>query len=83
MAQLHTVHGCGGSSSRQGRLRPYAARIGAASALAAAILTGGVALAATITGTAGPDTINGTPEADTIHGAWAGTTRSTVAGAMT
>jgi Ca2+-binding RTX toxin-like protein len=42
------------------------ARIGAAFALATAIVTGGAALAATITGTNGPDIIEGTPEADTI-----------------
>ncbi|HWL98556.1 MAG TPA: calcium-binding protein [Nocardioidaceae bacterium] len=48
-------------------MRRQLARIGAASALAAAILTGGVAVAADITGTEGPDTINGTPDADTIR----------------
>jgi hypothetical protein len=41
-------------------------RIGAAFALATAVVTGGAALAATITGTNGPDTINGTQDADTI-----------------
>lgn len=67
MAQLHNRHAFHGSGSRRRTcLRLQLARIGAASALAAAILTGGVALAASITGTAGPDTINGTPEGDTI-----------------
>ena len=61
----HAFHGVG--SRRGSRLRLQLVSVGAASALAAAILTGGVALAADITGTNGPDTINGTPEADNIQ----------------
>ena len=68
MAQTHRKHAFHAWGSRRGtRLRRQLARIGAASALAAAILTGGVAVAAVITGTEGPDTINGTPDADTIR----------------
>ena len=68
MAQTHRKHAFHAWDSRRGtRLRRQLARIGAASALAAAILTGGVAVAADITGTEGPDTINGTPDADTIR----------------
>jgi len=58
------VHGLGcRTGTRVGR---WLARIGAAFALAAALVTGGVAQAADITGTNGADTINGTPEADNI-----------------
>ena len=68
MEHMHRGHAFHGSDSRrETRLRLQFARVGAASVLAAAILTGGVALAATITGTPGPDTINGTPEGDTIR----------------
>lgn len=61
----HAIHGLG--SKRGTRLGRQLARLGAAFALAAAIGTGGVALAADITGTDGPDNINGTPDADNIQ----------------
>jgi len=68
MAQTHSRHAFHAWGSRRGtRLRRQLVRIGAASALAAAMMTGGVAVAADITGTEGPDTINGTPDADTIR----------------
>jgi Ca2+-binding RTX toxin-like protein len=67
MAQSHHRYAVHGFGRRRGRrlVRRFA-RIGAGFALATAIVTGGVAQAAVITGTEGPDTINGTPEADTI-----------------
>ncbi len=52
-------------SFRHGMVK--AGRVGLGLALGAAILGGGAARAATITGTEGPDTLNGTPEADTIN----------------
>jgi Ca2+-binding RTX toxin-like protein len=67
MAQSHHRHAVHELDRRRGtRLGRRFARTGAAVALAAAIMNGGVALAATITGTEGPDTIQGTPDADTI-----------------
>jgi len=62
----HAVHGLG--RRRGARLGRRSARIGAAFAVAVAIVTGGggVALAADITGTNGADTIIGTPDADNI-----------------
>ena len=49
-----------------GRTIFSAVRVGFGLTVGAAFLTGGVAHAASITGTNGPDTLNGTPEADTI-----------------
>jgi Ca2+-binding RTX toxin-like protein len=59
------MHGLG--RRRGTRLGRQFARTGAAFALAAAIGTGGAALAADITGTNGPDNINGTQDADNIQ----------------
>jgi Ca2+-binding RTX toxin-like protein len=67
MKQTHHRHAMQGLGRRRGTSlgRPFV-RTGAAFALAAAIGTGGAALAADITGTNGPDTINGTEAADNI-----------------
>lgn len=59
----HEVHRVGLGTVR-GR---YLVRIGAASALAAAVVTGGTAFADTITGTNRAETLIGTPQADTIQ----------------
>lgn len=56
MAEIHCTQG----------LRA-AARVGLGLALGAALLAGGAAHAATITGTEGPDTLIGTSQADTIR----------------